>query len=114
MRLTRKSGHIYRYNFDTKCDIATRELRSIETHNKIVDKLGQLEDIEEELKIDFIIGGKAMLNGIYTKTYGFISGEHICLEKFRIYIPMYSVSLPFEGPVGYGKLWALTKEELEK
>ena len=113
MRLTKKRGNIYQYNFDTNCDSETRELRSIETHNKIVDKLGQYEDIEEQLKIDFTIGGKAMLNGIYTKSYGFVEGDLICLKKFRIYIPTYSVSLPFEGPVGYGKSWALTKEELK-
>lgn len=81
---------------------------------QIYNKLSTLEDLEEQLKIDFIIGGKAMLNGIYTKSYGFISGDLICLEKFRIYIPTYSVSLPFTGPVGYGKTWALTKEELEQ
>lgn len=81
-------------------------------HNKEINKLGQLEDIEEELDIDLIIGGKALINGIYTKQFGYISGDSLAIEKYRICIPSKSMSLPFVGRVGYGKTWALTKEEL--
>ena len=77
------------------------------------DKLKEYEDIEEKLNIVFIIGGKALLNGIITKHYGFIPGDCLQLEKARIYIPMYGVALPFYGPVGYGVTWALTKKELK-
>lgn len=76
-------------------------------------KLGQLEDKEEKLGIDLQIGCNALLYGIYTTDYGYIDGYSLCLEKYRIGIPRHSVSLPFVGPVGYGKTWALTKEELE-
>lgn len=80
---------------------------------RLVQIVGQLEDIEENLHVNLIIGGNALINGIFTKDYGFISGNYLQLEKARINIPIYSVALPFNGPVGYGKTWALTKEELE-
>lgn len=107
MRITEKNGNFYKLKNGN-------EIYGEEDGIRLVQIVGQHEDLEEKLKINFTIGGKAVLNGIYTKSYGFISGDHIYLGKFRIYIPTYSVHLPFEGPVGYGKTWALTKEELEQ
>lgn len=81
-----------------------------------IDKLGLLEDGEEKLYIDLVIGVTALVNGIYTTQFGYISGDSLVLGKYRIGIPSKSISLPFTGPVGYGKTWtlALAKEGSEK
>ena len=85
------------------------------TDDRIYNKLGQLEDIEEELGIDLITLFKAIKEGVYT--------IHSNGERR---IPC----LAYNGAVGYildfkyeqeaqyilsdyGKTWALTKEELE-
>lgn len=82
-----------------------------------LEKLDQLEDIEEELGIDLITLFKALKDGIYF--YGQKEEElqdvqlrmfheepmlvHNCgdLTDLEVYV------------AGYGKTWALTKEELE-
>lgn len=82
-----------------------------------VDKLGQLEDIEQELGIDFITLIKAISNGIWVKTKNDISKHltvalkkrHHTKEYWLFYRPYSHVYLE-----DYGKTWALTKEELEK
>lgn len=65
------------------------------------NKLGQIEDIEEELGVDLITLLKALENGFYYKYehYGidFVEPNDDCLEEILY---------------GYGKSWALTKEEL--
>ena len=106
---------------------------------KIIDKLGQLEDIEEELGIDLITLFKALKNGFYAKVF---CG---CLENYREYkkadfkervlhvkvISFHNFYKYFTCEVednlnkglwngcknsmylkNYGKTWALTKEEL--
>jgi len=90
-----------------------KEIYGWENGIRLVQIIGAYEDVVEKLNIDLIIGGKALLNGIFTKDYGFIPGNNLQLEKARINIPIYSVALPFKGSVGYGVTWALTKEELE-
>lgn len=76
-----------------------------------LNKLGQLEDIEESLGIELTIIGKALLQGdIYVKEVGFvkfhITGDSIyCLGNNRETI--------FLNLRDYGKTWALTREELE-
>ena len=98
--------------------------------NKEVQKLGQLEDIEEELGIDLITLFKAFENGIYYTNYG--HGTINYCDKPKL-IPCYLYDL-FDGKVirevynydfivshkgltistkTYKKFWALTKEELE-
>ena len=79
MRLTKKFRNIYVYNFDKNCDFEERKERSIETHNKIIDKCGQLEDIEDELGIDLITLFKAVKNGIYVWFEGRI-GENLLIS----------------------------------
>lgn len=103
---------------------------------KAINKLGQLEDIEEELGIDLITLFKAMKNGFY----GYLYGRKLGAEEFdkivfyetkkigylgnpRIFIKLYPKEM--EIVVGYqeycfsfnfkdyGKTRALTKEELE-
>lgn len=85
-------------------------------------KLGQLEDIEDELGIDLEIIFKALKNGVWIKD---CSGQ-ICKSFVSIYnlnldvsnpnlhlcfitAPNYKLLYLFED---YGKDWALTKEEL--
>ena len=88
-----------------------------------IDKLGQLEDIEEELDIDLITLFKALKQGIYyfanltqlTKDYVWLADNYISVgtrEKLS-----YFFITAFERKTllfaDYGKTWALTKEELE-
>ena len=84
------------------------------------NKLGQLEDIEEELGIDLITLFKALKNGIWVKydsDFG-ITGKpkikivkdtatEICFRNGKWYIQEGEELLK-----NYGKTWALTKEEL--
>lgn len=96
-----------------------------------LEKLGQLEDIEEELGIDLIILFKALKNGIYVKNrkneirrvscnIGLVeTGGHNSLGlrfqdtnyKWRYLVLDTSRDNDVKD---YGKTWALTKEELEK
>lgn len=72
-----------------------------------LDKLGRLEDIEEELGFDLITLFKALQNGIYGKVgkeIKHISAPHFSWFKKEIYIFRLA---------DYGKTWALTEEELE-
>lgn len=83
---------------------------------KCYDKLGQLEDIEEELGIDLITLFKALKDGAWTKFNNEISKCDECeYQMLDIYIYFYwdnGKHLVFELK-DYGKTWALTKEELE-
>lgn len=99
-------------------------------------KLGQLEDIEEELGIDLIILAKGMKNGIYVK-----QGKKILKKEIKdirysndltvhyelngkqydkigaimiLYSDYNSQYCDFTNVYTYGRDWALTKEELEK
>lgn len=92
-------------------------------------KLGQLEDIEEELGIDLITLFKALKNGIYGTKYGrdkkMLDGN-VFIEPRRFKLcthieePCFYYEWGWPGPDAnlyelrdYGKTWALTKEELE-
>ncbi len=96
-------------------------------------KLGQLEDIEEELGIDLVTLFKALKNGIWASMYGekivkgttltFISKNILGIifepfipkEDFKPYF-IYRWGVPNDYSIyylkDYGKTWALTKEEL--
>ena len=91
-----------------------------------IDKLGQLEDIEEELGIDLITLFKAFKEGkIFIKLGEPYYGEtveccyHFQLDRFPFNYSLrcqYGISCEKRELVylnGYGKTWALTKEELE-
>ncbi len=76
-------------------------------------KLGQLEDIEEELGIDLITLFKALKSGVYYK-YKDMGVEKISkLRPITIHkntiVCDYHTYKYFKD---YGKTWALTKEEL--
>ena len=79
-----------------------------------IDKLGQLEDIEEELGIDLITLLKAVKNGVWVRH----PYNSIDYEPFRIdYGIDYKTNEEYMFICGmeikdYGESWALTKEEL--
>ena len=106
----------YEYNRIKDHDIMRGNLGRI-TDDMIFNKLGQLEDLEEEIGIDLITLFKALkqkfvfhkenvkieLLGIHIK-----SGE-LCLYGF-VEDTTHGVYLSLKE---YGKTWALTREELE-
>lgn len=85
-----------------------------------VGKLGQLEDIEDELGIDLITLFKALKNGIWIKhPLGQVYKVQARLydlmidsfsEKLKWCFLANSMLIDFKD---YGVTWALTKEELE-
>lgn len=86
------------------------------------NKLGQLEDIEEELGIDLITLFKALTEDVYIKQGRKIikvetppvllnfDGEY----RFEWHYEKLENSFEQLSISQYGKTWALTKEELEK
>lgn len=93
---------------------------------ELLNKLGQLEDIEDELGIELSILFKALENGIWCKcclfddakiSYrkpDFISLKNKCLvqecDDGSLHSSTYFI---YYYSKDYGKTWALTKEELE-
>ena len=116
-RLTRKLKSCFLIDLRT-CE--PMEYEQIEDSNACVDKLGKLEDIEEELGIDLITLFKAYSNGFYVKgekekqyidfqnalnanafkNKEMFYGHEYCYQYVKLY--------------DYGKDWALTKKELEQ
>ena len=95
-----------------------------------ITKLGQLEDIEEELGIDLITLFKALKNGFYTKSNNGIKfwkedDKHfvyvrdlkydieICCEECENVIGAVPTMFLERSTKDYGKTWALSREELE-
>lgn len=106
-RLTYKSKLFYgnKYMFDGNFD-------------RICDKLGKLEDIEEELGIDLITLFKALKDGIYVveDNDNYIVKDSIksienWADGWGISTNMEYLELSFSD---YGKTWALDKKELEE
>ena len=104
------------YNFSKELNLIPN-VPSIKAAELVKNKLGQLEDIEDELGIDLITLFKALKDGIYVKVnrkIDFIRYVSIFKKRKR---HLYSSST-FWGKydIGlikdYGKTWALTKEEL--
>ena len=124
-RLTRKIKGYYSVDLRTCLPM---EYEQIENSNACVDKLGKLEDIEEELGIDLITLFKALKDGIWTnqeQCYGDEKQGKIRFFQVRLLLEENAVgcihnsmwkgkevirTLYFKD---YGKTWALTKEELE-
>ena len=124
-RLTRKIKGYYSVDLRTCLPM---EYEQIENSNACVDKLGKLEDIEEELGIDLITLFKALRNGIWTnqeQCYGDEKQGKIRFFQVRLLLEENAVgcihnsmwkgkevirTLYFKD---YGKTWALTKEKLE-
>lgn len=80
-----------------------------------VDKLGQLEDIEEELGIGLTIIFKALKNGVYVR-YTNDEIEHRIvagIEEENITLCIKENKECYMYFDEYGKTWALTKEDLK-
>ena len=85
---------------------------------QIYNKLGELEDVEEELGISLIVLFKALKQQkVYTKYENIIdlcdNVEYMFLDDFIYFYWDSGKHLVFEIKE-YGKTWALTKEELSK
>ena len=77
-------------------------------------KLGQLEDIEQELGIDLKVLFKA-LEGIYIKPDNiYVGSPYLCFaeNEIRKLELQFKVADTWFKVKDYGKTWALTKEEL--
>ena len=119
-RLTYKvNGHYYFDNLDDLIDAS--------------NKLGQLEDIEEELGIDLILLFKALKDGLFYKldsekyiyrwNVGIIPEARIIVDYKNKHLMLISEPTIYSGDdwslreylyfSDYGKTWALKKEELE-
>jgi len=83
---------------------------------KLSRKLGQLEDIEEELGIDLITLFKALKDGFYYKGFkGLIQyNKHpfVAINNFGNFVIIDSARDYACKWRDYGKKWSLTKEEL--
>ena len=119
-RLTRKIKGYYSVDLRTCLPM---EYEQIENSNACVDKLGKLEDIEEELGIDLIktveLCKQANIKKVvYTKDeWGiypikFLDDLDVELFNHRLYKNSRGLYLSLDL-YEYGKTWALTKEELE-
>ena len=124
-RLTRKIKGYYSVDLRTCLPM---EYEQIENSNACVDKLGKLEDIEEEIGIDLFTLFKALRDGIWTnqeQCYGDEKQGKIRFFQVRLLLEENAIgcihnsmwkgeevirTLYFKD---YGKTWALTKEELE-
>lgn len=130
MRLTEKDKYGHYYTNKSNCrNIWSLDGKKLEGEffenqtlaidGEAIDKLGQLEDIEEELGIDLITLFKALKNGVYVKMDGYIDFHRVGIDE-NTQLRTFSFSqidgvqfdyfLDFEN---YGKTWALTKGELE-
>ena len=94
--------------------------------NEAIDKLGEHEDIEEELGIDLITLFKALTQGVYAKYTVVWEPEikkeigkfSVCLVRNLFGLKGWFIMAGCKEPDfwelnEYGKTWALTKEELQ-
>ena len=115
MRLTKKTKTGYMLDVDVGV--------TFKDYYQHILKLGQLEDIEDELGIDLVTLFNALKYGAYyfsngtqlTKDYVWLVDNYVSVgtrDKLS-----YSFTTAFERRIllfnDYGKTWALTKEELE-
>ena len=123
-RLTKKID--LRKGLPSYCEPPHIEEYSTKNKRKAVNKLGKLEDIEDELGIDLITFHKALKNGVYYKViekdsvnFGKIFFDRYVLWGWNkdtdgSYFAIMQSVLQMFNLKDYGKTWALTKEELEK
>ena len=119
-RLTQRDGDSYVYEeyMMTRGGSCTGVTR---LRNQAIDKLGELEDIEEELGIDLITFVKlAKAKEIYdieeddTITFTYVDFEDhliVCVDDFSEMCERYNEWC--YRVEDHGKTWALTKEELQ-
>ena len=80
------------------------------------NKLGRLEDIEEELGIDLVALFKALKCGVCIKDEGYFNNTDIYFHPLEMEFVIEWANkdnMGYECLKDYGKTWALTKEELE-
>ena len=80
----------------------------------VENKLGQLEDLEDELGIDLIVLFKALKSGIYHKIGNclyFRDNLDFDFNSHLLFKNIYGSYTVFDTK-DYGKTWALTEEEL--
>ena len=118
MRLTKKyDGNYHQYDGTY---VKPQGEDSKDWKDKCVNKLGQYEDIEEEFGVDFITLYKAATCGICVREHN-TDEQEITFENVVIDFDNHLLLFKFPREEigkgrsfsGYGKTWALTKEELE-
>ena len=105
----------YRYAHKWK-RIGNTNISTSNKYSQITQKLGKLEDIEEELGISLEVLFKALKDGIYYDYDGdIIDFSYATLFNDEDDCEWYLTtdSATFVELKNYGKTWALTKEELE-
>ena len=113
MRLTKKNN--YGYILEIK-DIDTSFGQKAIIVGETAKKLGQLEDLEDELGIDLIVLFKALKSGIYHKIGNclyFRDNLDFDFNSHLLFKNIYGSYTVFDTK-DYGKTWALTKEELDR
>jgi len=115
MRLTKKTGY---FNENPIYSVIAEPKEVFIELNKSVQKLGQLEDIEEELGIDLITLVKASKGiVVYNESKTAIEIDvipTIDLLNKRFIVWSGDIMKPYKTLYfkDYGKTWALSKEEL--
>lgn len=124
MRLTKKNNKLGSWTQLVDDYLPAHNIK----HKQCVNKLGRIEDTEEELGLDLIIYHRIMNmlycgepNNVYIKEADNIVEAHIleidyCKKKIIFYKGNYE---DYDDEYVYGfyqyaELWALTKEELKK
>ena len=90
-------------------------LKTIKSIDECMNKLGQLEDLEEELGVDLLTLFKAIRRGTaYFRGYGRKGFELLFSDYMQqYYLNIQGVATGFIPTKSYGKNWALTEEELK-
>ena len=132
-RITHKDSDDKYYVVEERICLASEQINPIRDvirlnekrgYGKPIDKLGQLEDLEEELGVDLITLFKVLKNGFYYKDGKKIVHANPLVGQISLDwndgLPLLAYGeligkgeAPFVLTDGYGKTWALTEEELE-
>ena len=110
-RLTRKQKPVDLLGDGTICNYGVPNHNEFHTATAIANKLGKLEDIEEELGCPLDVLFEALKQGIYDK-----SGFHydsICLIEDKIYACPLDIWEEYWDLVNYGKTWWLKEDRSE-
>lgn len=108
MRLTRKLEPPYERVIG-KDYVYTSDTRLTSSFAGVEQKLGRLEDLEEELGIDLLTLFNVLKNGMYAK----LGNEIIYIHNPVLNLDTKTIGYLYKyGLKDYGETWALTKEEL--
>lgn len=121
-RLTRKITKILPPHFDQSAKYESNiDEGECTSFIPVFNKLGEIEDIEEELGIDLIVLFKALKSGVWYKDRsGQICHDYVSLadnsisHRYKLaglYLRGETYSYLFEQ---YGKYWTLAREEMER